>query len=50
MKENKLFTEVFQLKGHYATSNLLRLSQQKKDHFRSMKNIKNIKNKKMSNI
>ena len=30
MKENKIFTEVFQLKAHYVTSHLLRLSQQKK--------------------
>ena len=40
MKENKIFTEVFQLKGHYVTSHLLRLSQQKKEHFKSMRNIK----------
>ena len=40
MKENKIFTEVFQLKGHYVTSRLLRLSQQKKEHFKSMRNIK----------
>ena len=40
LKENKIFTEVFQLKAHYATSNLLRLSQQKKEFLKSMRNIK----------
>ena len=40
VKENKIFTEVFQLKAHYVSSNLLRLSQQKKEHFKSMRNIK----------
>lgn len=40
MKENKIYTEVFQLKGHYVTSNLLRLSQQRREHFRSLRNIK----------
>ena len=45
LKENKIFTEVFQLKAHYVTSNLLRLSQQKKDYIKSMRNIKKQKDK-----
>ena len=40
VKENKIFTEVFQLKAHYVSSNLLRLSQQRKDNFKSMRNLK----------
>ena len=40
LKENKIFTEVFRLKAHYVTSNLFRLSQQKRDFIKSMRNIK----------
>ena len=36
LKENKVFTEIFRLKAHYVTSNLLRLSQQKKDKAKSV--------------
>ena len=35
LKENKVFTEIFKLKAHYVTSNILRLSQQKKDRAKS---------------
>ena len=42
LRENKVFTEIFKLKAHYVTSNLLRLSQQKKEHSKSNKKI-NIK-------
>ena len=40
MKNNKVFTEIFRLKAHYTTSNLLRLSQQKKERSKSSKNGK----------
>ena len=40
LKENKIFTEVFQLKAHYVISNLLRLSQQRKDFFKTMRSKK----------
>ena len=46
MKENKIYTEVFQLKAHHVASNLLRLTQQKKEHFKSTKNFKKLKNDK----
>ena len=42
LRDNKVFTEIFKLKAHYVTSNLLRLSQQKKEHSKSNKKI-NIK-------
>ena len=45
MKENKIFTEVFDLKAHYVTSTLLRLSQQKRDYFKTTRNMKKQKNK-----
>ena len=41
LKDNKVFTEIFKLKAHYVTSNLLRMSQQKKDRAKS--NIKKVK-------
>ena len=39
LRDNKVFTEIFKLKAHYVTSNLLRLSQQKKEHSKSNKKI-----------
>ena len=42
LRDNKVFTEIFKLKAHYVSSNLLRLSQQKKEHSKSNKKI-NIK-------
>ena len=42
LRDNKVFTEIFKLKAHYVTSNLLRKSQSKKEHSKS----NNKKNKK----
>ena len=35
LRDNKVFTEIFKLKAHYVTSNLLRKSQLKRDHSKS---------------
>ena len=40
MKNNKVFTEIFRLKAHYTISNLLRLSQEKKNRSKSSKKSK----------
>ena len=40
LRDNKVFTEIFKLKAHYTTSNLLRLNQQKKEHSKSVKKHK----------
>ena len=37
LKDNKVFTEIFKLKAHYTTSNLLRLSQHKKENSKNSK-------------
>ena len=42
MKESKIFTEVFVLKAHYVTSSLLRMSQQKRDFMRNIRNEKKL--------
>ena len=42
LRDNKVFTEIFKLKAHYVTSNLLRKSQSKRDHSKN----NNKKNKK----
>ena len=38
-RENKVFTEIFKLKAHYVTSNLLKLIQEKKNHSKSSKKM-----------
>ena len=41
LRENKVFTEIFRLKAHYVTSNLLRLSQERRNHSKSSKKVNN---------
>ena len=41
LRENKVFTEIFRLKAHYVTSNLLRLSQERRNHSKSSKKMNN---------
>ena len=41
LRDNKVFTEIFKLKAHYVTSNLLRLSQHKKENSKNNKKANN---------